>query len=233
MASYMAGQRGRNYTFYTEYGSRRQYASLWNFLKKGSFFDMEYIYDELSRRDGENPLDYPALRDNPMDLYIVAADAATGRARCFEKRNLWQDHYDILKASGSIPFINKPCRVDERLYYDGGLGDPVPMERAFALGCDKVVLLLTKPVDTLADSRQDERLAARIRRRYPHAAEALCARAQRYNDSVARAKEYARQGRVLIVAPDDTGGVDTLTRDRDALRRLYVKGYGEIGRAHV
>ena len=52
-------------------------------------------------------------------------------------------------------------------------------------------------------------------------------RAERYNAGVARAKEYAREGRVLIVAPDDTCGVDTLTRDKDALRRLYGKGYGD------
>ena len=35
---------------------------------------------------------------------------------------------------------------------------------------------------------------------------------------------YARQGKLLIVAPDDTCGVRTLSRDRDALLRLYEKG---------
>ena len=38
------------------------------------------------------------------------------------------------------------------------------------------------------------------------------------------AQRYAIEGRALIVSPDDTCGVDTLTRDKDALDRLYQKG---------
>lgn len=39
------------------------------------------------------------------------------------------------------------------------------------------------------------------------------------------AKKYRNQGRVLIISPEDTCGVDTLTRDQYALNRLYEKGY--------
>ena len=37
----------------------------------------------------------------------------------------------------------------------------------------------------------------------------------------------ARQGKVLIVAPENTCGVDTLTKDKQALRRLYEMGYAD------
>ena len=57
------------------------------------------------------------------------------------------------------------------------------------------------------------------------AAEKLCHRAQLYNDSVALAQKYARQGKVPIVSPDDTCGVDTLKKNRASLNRLYEKGY--------
>ena len=67
--------------------------------------------------------------------------------------------------------------------------------------------------------------AAGIRKKYPLAAQRLCQRAQRYNEGVARAQEYAKQGRVLIVSPDDTCGVDTLKRNKESLQRLYQKGY--------
>ena len=42
---------------------------------------------------------------------------------------------------------------------------------------------------------------------------------------MALAKEYAGQGKVLIVSPDDTCGVDTLKKDEQSLKRLYEKGY--------
>lgn len=227
LASFIAGQRGRNFTFYTEYGLRKQYASVGNFIRKRSFIDMDYVYGTLSNHDGENPLDYDALRNNPMEFIVVAANAETGETKYFDKRDIRQDNYDIFKASSSIPFVCRPYFIQETPYYDGALGDPVPVEKAFALGCDRVVVLLTKPENTLRTSEKDEKLAARIRKKYPHAAEKLCQRAERYNKSVALAQEYARQGKVLIVAPDDTCGVSTLSRDPADMKRLYDKGYAD------
>ena len=66
LASFIAGQRGRNYLFYTKYGFRKQYASLRNFILKRSYIDMDYVYGTLSDHDGENPLDYAALRENSV-----------------------------------------------------------------------------------------------------------------------------------------------------------------------
>ena len=54
--------------------------------------------------------------------------------------------------------------------------------------------------------------------------------AELYNGEVALAQRYAREGRVLIISPDDTCGVDTLTRDLDRLKQLYGKGLHDAQR---
>ena len=108
LASYTAGQKGRNYQFYTEYAFRKQYMSLGNFIRKKSYVDMDYVYGTLCGADGENPLDYPALRDNPMEFYVVATDAKTGQPKYFDKTDIRQDDYSIMKASSAIPFVCKP-----------------------------------------------------------------------------------------------------------------------------
>lgn len=131
LASYAAGQRGRNYRFYTDYSFRREYMGLGDFVKSGSYINMDYLYGTLSNSDGEDPLDYPALRDSRMEYCVVAADAETGEARYFGKEDIGQDNYDVLKASSSIPFVCRPYPVQGRLYFDGALGDPVPVEKAF------------------------------------------------------------------------------------------------------
>ncbi len=227
LASFIAGQKGRNFTFYTEYGLRKQYASVGNFMRKGSFIDMDYVYGTLSDHNGEYPLDYAALRDNPMEFIVVAANAVTGEAEYFDKGEIRQDDYSVFKASSSIPFVCKPYVIQGTPYYDGALGDPVPVEKAFALGCDRVIVLLTKPEGVLRTPERDEKLAARIRRKYPNAAKSLRQRADRYNESVALAQEYVRQGKALIVSPDDTCGVSTLSRDPSDMKRLYSKGYAD------
>ena len=227
IASYAAGQRGRNVLFYTEYPFRKEYMGVQNFRRNRSYLNLDYIYGTLSNSGGENPLDYRAIRESPVELVMVACDARTGKARYFSKADLKPDDYSVLKASSAIPFICRPCEVEGVPYYDGALGDPVPVEKAFEAGCDRVIVILSKPRDTLRTPGKDPLFARLIQREYPLAAKSLRRRAERYNDGVRRAMEYERQGRALIL--DDTCGVDTLTKDQAALRALYQKGQRDAG----
>lgn len=227
LASFAAGQARRNRRFFETYSQRREYMSWENWLHKGSFLDLDYIYGTLSAAGGEDPLDCAAMQDSPMELLMVATEAWSGKPRYFPKEALRQDDYSVLKASSAIPFVCRPQWMEGRPYYDGALGDTIPIEKAFELGCSKVVLLLTLPVDTVRTAKKDRLLAAGIRRDYPLAAKRLEQRAEQYNAGVALAKRYAEQGDLLIVAPDDTCGVTTLKRNPACMASLYEKGYDD------
>lgn len=75
LASYLSGQRGRNYLFYEEYSMRRQYMGAGNMLRSGSFLNLQYIYGTLSNAGCENPLDFEKMSANPMEWYMIATDA--------------------------------------------------------------------------------------------------------------------------------------------------------------
>lgn len=227
LASYCARQPQRNLKFYTEYGLRREYAGIGNYIRKRSYIDLQYIYGTLTNSDGEYPIDFDTMMANPMEFLTVITNAQTGKARYISKEELQKDRYTPFMASSAIPAVCRPIPIEGVPCYDGALGDPVPIRKAFALGCDKVVLLLTLPEDTIRTPDKDERLAKRIRKAYPAAADALADRARKYNEGVALAQEYAAQGKLLIVAPDDTCGVHTLCRDADAMKRLYAKGFAD------
>lgn len=230
IASYLAGQRGRNYQFYSEYSFRKEYMSLRNFISKKSYIDMDYLYGTLSNSTGENPLNYQKIIENPAEMLVVASNAKTGEAKYFDKKDIKQDDYSILKASCSIPFVCKPYEIEGVPYYDGALSDPIPIGKAFCCGCDKVVVILTKPEEFIRNPKRDEKFARRIQKKYPVSAEKLRQRANQYNQEVALLKKYREQGSVLIVSPVDTCGVDTLTRDQEALKMLYEKGYQDAGK---
>lgn len=224
VTAYVAEQRGRNYRFYAEYSFRKEYMGIGRFLRKRSFIDLDYVYGTLSNSDGESPLDYQKIMESSSEVLVVATNAETGEVKYFDKGDMKQDCYDILKASSAIPLVCHPYSVESIPYYDGALSDPIPIEKAFSCGCEKVVLILTKPKDIIRTSKKDEKLAAGIRKSYPLAAEKLCKRAARYNEGVELAKQYEKEGKLLILAPDDTCGMDTLTRDMEAMKRVYGKG---------
>ena len=227
IASYLAGQRGRNYVFYTEYTARKKYMSFSNFIFKGSYIDLDYVYGTLSNSGGENPLDYAAIAANPTQFIVVATNALTGEAKYFDKSDLAQDNYDIFKASSAIPFVCRPYVIGGVPYYDGAVSDPVPVKKALDMGCDKVVLILTKPRTTRRTPEKDKKLAHFIRKKYPLAAAGLERRAENYNAGVELAERYEKEGRLLIVAPKDTCGMDTLTRDKTAMENFYNMGVSD------
>ena len=224
MCSYVAGQKGRNKPFYDDYSFRKEYMSVKNLVQKHSYLDLSYVYGTLSNRGGENPLDYPAMMADPAELVIVAADARTGKARYFMKDELRQDDYTPLMASCCIPVIDQPTFIDGVPYYDGGLADPVPVDKALAMGCDRVAVILTKPVTLERNNKRDEKLACLLRHKYPKAAEGLALRAERYNAAVRQSQALEEAGRACIIAPDSTEGMATLTKDKGGIEKMYEKG---------
>ena len=188
ISSYVAHQRGRNHRYYAEYAFRKEYMGWENMLRTRSYINLDYIYGTLSNSTGEYPLDFPAMVSSGISMEIVTTDARTGRPCYFGLNNMQQDHYDPIKASSCVPVVNQPYFIDGVPYYDGGISDPVPVNRAFRSGCDKVVLILTLPRDDYRSSTNDRRLASLLRRRYPKAAQKLSQRAQIYNHQLNLAK---------------------------------------------
>lgn len=225
ISTYIAKQRTRTYRFYHDYSQRKEYMSLGNFIRKGSYLDLDYIYSVLTNSDGEDPIDYPQLAKYEGQLLIAATDAETGKAHYFTKDDLSQDNYKVFCASCAIPFVCKPVEIGGRKYMDGGVAVPVPLKKALEMGADKIVFALSKPKDFRRSSSRNDIVAKLIRRKYPEAARVLLESNAEYDRLVDKAIELEKEGRVLIVSPDDTCGVDTLTKDREKLHLLYEKGY--------
>ena len=227
IAAFTAGQKGRNYNFYCDYSLRREYMSASNMLKTGSYIGLDYIYRTLSNEGGEDPLNYDNIAAFDGEIYVVATDVQTGKPVYFNKSDFIRNDYGIICASCAIPAVCRPYEVKGKKYCDGGVSDPVPIDFALNLGCDKIYLIITRPIDFVMDSRLENTAAKLYSVKYPEVSRALKARADMYNKSMIKAKELEKEGKCVIIAPDDCCGVDTLTRDRQKLDMLYRKGFAD------
>lgn len=230
LTSFLAHQHGRNHTFYTQYAFRKEYASVNSFIHNHNFANLDYVYGTLSNHDGENPLDYEAFAANPAQFTVVACDARDGSTKYFTKDDMHYDDYDVLKASSAVPVACQPYVIDGVPYFDGGIADPVPVQKAIDDGCDRIVLVLTRPKDVIREQHKDVAPARILRRSHPKAAERLLERYATYNTEVAAAKQYEAEGKVLILAPEELYGLSTLSKTYEGLERMYRAGYGQAGR---
>jgi phospholipase, patatin family len=226
MISYLSKQKGRSLKFYSDYAMRREYMSAYNFLKSGSYIDLDYIYSYLSNENGENPVDYDAFEESKSELEVVATHAKTGKAWFFNRKDISRDNFDVIKASCAVPIACKPYEISGEFFYDGGIADPIPYTRLVEKGCSKMILLLTRPKQIrLSASGASARAIRTLMRRYPMTAQAMLNRYEKYNSSIDEFAGLECEGRALIVSPEDIYGMKMLKKDRDTIFKLYKEGY--------
>ena len=224
LISFLAGQAKRNRRYYMEYAFRKEYSGLGCLFKTGSFLNLDYIYGTLASSGGEDPLDYETFKNNPADFFVVAEEIETGDTKYFTKEDFSQDNYKVLSASCNIPILNRPVVIDGKKYYDGGFADSLPIEKALKEGCDKVVVILTRPLHIPRKPNRDKVFAKLLGLRFKKAAERLASRADEYNSKVDYIKKLQEEGKVLILSPDNIYGLDTLTKNKEAMLKLYNDG---------
>lgn len=220
-ASFLAGQRDRNRRFFVEHVGEPGYMGFRTFLKTGSFFGLEYIYATLTNSDGADPIDYQTILDNPTEFKVVATDAVTGKPVYFDKTDAKQDDYRIFMASCAIPVVSKPIKIHGKYYFDGGCADPIPVRKALEDGCDKVVILLCRPKDTVRTPEKHREMLKTALLKYPKIFHAIDNRAIIYNEVLSFSKALEEQGKAFIIAPNEALPVSTYTRDPEILQGLY------------
>jgi len=65
------------------------------------------------------------IEDLPVSFAAIATDIRSKQEIVFEKGNL----FEAIRASISIPSVLKPCRVDRMVLIDGGVLNPIPINR--------------------------------------------------------------------------------------------------------
>ena len=227
VASYVSGQRGRNFRFYTEYSFEKQYMSLSNYIRKGSYIDLDYVYGTLTKTDGRDPWDYDKAMNSGKEIVVVATDAVSGQPAYFTNKDFVRDDYGMFKGSSCIPIVCKAYNWRGKDYYDGGISDPIPYERALSDGCDRIIVILTRPVEFRKEAKRS-RMYNKLKKTFPNMVDKLYERAPLYNNQLETIlNEYVPKGKAIVIGPDDVCGVDTIKHKKENLERLYQKGYDD------
>ena len=227
LITYVAGQNGRLKRFYLEYAFEKQYMSIHNYFNKGMLFDLDYIYSGITNSDGKDPLDYGAIMSSEQMFVAGTTEASSAEPRYFTKDDVSFDDFTLLKASCALPLVcKKPIDFKGELHFDGGIADPIPYKKAFDDGCEKVIVCLSLPVDY---QKRDvpARVVSPLKREYPKVAKKMAASGSIYNQRIKEITELQKQGKVLIVSPEDCFGIKTATRNKEGLTKLYNLGFSD------
>lgn len=224
LASYLAGQKGRNLRFFTEHTHSSHYFGLKSLLKTGNLFGLQYIYGELTKSGGKDPLDYPAIMRNPSDYRVVVTNALTGKPEYFGKDMLKQDDYRLIMASSAIPVACRPVELNGVPYFDGGLSDAIPFRRALEEGCSRLVIILSKNRDYVRKPQGMRLLYRYACRKYPNVVREIEQMYTVYNETLQAVFALEREGKAFVFAPSEPLHVGTYSMNEQEERALYALG---------
>lgn len=225
--SYVSGQRERGLRTNTDYLHDPRYMGLHSLLLHRSLFGMDFIFHEIPQH--LDPFDYQAFQENPCEFWTGAIDIRTGETVYFGKEEIGDD-LEALRATTSLPLLSQPVAYRGRLLLDGGTADPIPVRRALADGCDRVVVVLTRERGYRKPAQSFRAVYRSAFRRYPAMIRALDTRHRIYNDTLDFLAGLECGGTAAVIAPATPPQVRRIERDRDKLLALYQEGL-EAGRA--
>ena len=221
--NYKSRQIGRAIRYNTRFARDKRYSGLWSLLTSGDYFNANFGYHVVPYE--YDLFDTKTFEQNPMQFIVVCTDVETGEAVYHDMNHVSFDELEWLRASASMPLMSKVVEVQGRKLLDGGVSDSIPLSFFESIGYDRNVVILTQP---LGYQKQPSKLMPLMRlslREHPQFVKAMSERYTMYNRQLEFVAQAEKEGRCLVIRPDEKIPIGHISHDPEQMRRVY-----EIGR---
>ena len=221
--NYKSRQPGRAVRYNTRFAKDPRYSGLRSLIKTGDYFNAEFGYHIVPKE--YDIFDTEAFEQNRLVFVFVCTDVMTGKAVYHQMDRVTFDELEWLRASASMPLASKVVEVGGRKLLDGGVADSIPLAYFERIGYERNVVILTQPEGYVKEPNRLMPLMRLALRKYPKMLEAMENRHLMYNQELEYVRQAEREGRCLVIRPDEKLPIGHISHDPENMRRVY-----EIGR---
>ena len=221
-ASYMSKQYKRGFNAIADHINKKEYASFYNLITTGDFFDVDYSYRRVVEEF--NPFDNEEYIKNPTIVQTVITNVKTGKAEYPHIRDAVKELIYI-RASASLPFLSRMVEINGEKYLDGGVSDPIPLKKAIENGNKKIILILTRDKKYRKKQSKLSKISLILYKKYPKFVELMNTRYERYNETLEYIYELEKKGEVFIIQPESSLDLGRIEKNRKKLEIVYQMGY--------
>ena len=220
--NYKSRQPGRAIRYNTRFARDSRYSGVRSWITSGNYFNAEFGYHTMPKE--LDIFDNDAFNRNPMAFYVVCTDVLTGGAVYQQLTEATEDAYDWIRASASMPLASKVVELEGRKLLDGGVADSIPLEYFESIGYRRNVVVLTQPAGYVKEHNKLMPLMRLSLRRYPKMIEAMDRRHVMYNRQLEFVAQAEREGRCLVIRPEDKIPIGHISHDAGRMRLVYEQG---------
>ena len=218
--NYPSKQRGRGLRYNIKYAKDPRYMSFRSLIKTGNIVNKEFAYYEVPFK--HDVFDEETFEKSGVDFYAVVTNVETGKPEYIRIDNL-RKQMEVFRATSSMPLVSRIVEYNGKKYLDGGCSDSIPVKKCIDMGYDKVVVVLTRPLD-YRKKNENGALNALWYRRYPEFVRTLNNRPDDYNNTVEEIIELEKQGRIFVIRPSITVPIKRIEHDPAVMQRMYDLG---------
>lgn len=222
--TYITGQQNRNCQIVEYYVSNWRYVSKRSFILKRSLFGMDFVFHEVPQK--HISFDWDMFNKQDIRLLTGTMDCATGKTVWFEKDDI-NPQLEVSIASCSLPLLSPIVKYKGYDLLDGGVSDPIPIEKSIADGNTFHVVVLTRNADYIKPVFAHKNLLKIFYRKYPKMIDAMMIRHEIYNRQIKLCEQLERDGKAVIIRPLKPLQVDRTSSDTETLLELYDEGHEE------
>ncbi len=204
------------------YAASGDYFSYKNIFTGKDIFRIEQMY-----KDGEKIFkpNIEKIKNNLNDKkYIsVVTDAAEANAEyySFEDKEWTQK----MIASGTLPIlVRTPILINGRRKFDGGITDPLPAEKAYEMGANKIIVIRTYEKAFRRKLKLENYIGAFLSREYPELRNALLEHDKTYNRALDFIKIPPKDCEIVQLCPPNKLKTKRDSKNIEILREDYYLG---------
>ena len=195
------------------------------FLKCGRIVDYYYMFEDLLPKQLSFTLD--GVRDCKTDGYIGIYELEQGKTVYHSLREVDMKE---LQAACTLPLIGKLVEYHGRHMMDGGITDMIPIEQAIKDGCNRNLVISTKPATYVRKPAMGIVVESmRINYpKWPSVADDYKVRHLNFAKQINEIKEEEEKGQAVYIYPTKESNVTRLGGSREELQELYDLGYADM-----
>ena len=218
--NFLSKQRGRAIRYNKKFAKDKRYMGLHSLIKTGNIINKEFAYYEVPFK--LDVFDEETYEKSNTDFYATLTNIETGKPEYIKITNVF-DQMEILRATSAMPFVSEIIELDSGRYLDGGISDSIPIEKCKELGYDKIVVILTRPIE-YRKKKPNELLAKLKYKKYPNLIECINKRYLNYNNTVEKIIDMENKKEIFVIRPSKKIDIKRVERDEEKLQEMYDLG---------
>ena len=205
------------------YAASGDYFSYKNIFTGKDIFKVHQMYTDGEKKFRPN-IEKISNNLNKKKYIAVVTDAINAKAEYYSfEESEWMPK---MIASGTLPIlVRTPSLINGRRKFDGGIADPLPVEKAYDMGAKKIVVIRTYEKKFRRKLKLENYIGALLSRKYPKLRRALLSHDMTYNKALDFIDNPPEDCEIIQLCPPEK-----LKSKRDSKNIEILKGDYEIGK---